>query len=59
MVARSPIEAITVFQVGHMIQAESDAQKREEFLQRLMSLPNQVCFQVASCIPLYFKTVPP
>jgi hypothetical protein len=28
-----------------MIQAESDAQKREEYLQQLMVLPNQVlCF---------------
>ncbi|KAH9727969.1 protein EXPORTIN 1A [Citrus sinensis] len=27
--------------VGHMIQAESDVQKREEYLQRLMLLPNQ------------------
>ncbi|KAF5450891.1 hypothetical protein F2P56_031207 [Juglans regia] len=27
--------------VGHMIQAESDPQKREEYLQRLMELPNQ------------------
>ncbi|KAL5767493.1 hypothetical protein ACOSP7_014100 [Xanthoceras sorbifolium] len=27
--------------VGNMIQAESDAQKREEYLQRLMALPNQ------------------
>ncbi|CAI9767781.1 unnamed protein product [Fraxinus pennsylvanica] len=27
--------------VGHMIQAESDPQKREEYLQRLMQLPNQ------------------
>jgi len=25
-----------------MIQAESDAQKRDEYLQRLMELPNQV-----------------
>ncbi|KAI3756998.1 hypothetical protein L6452_04531 [Arctium lappa] len=27
--------------VGHMIQAESEASKRDEYLQRLMSLPNQ------------------
>uniref|UniRef100_A0A7N2MJA7 Exportin-1 n=1 Tax=Quercus lobata TaxID=97700 RepID=A0A7N2MJA7_QUELO len=27
--------------VGHMIQAESDPQKRDEYLQRLMELPNQ------------------
>ncbi|XP_044498366.1 protein EXPORTIN 1A-like isoform X1 [Mangifera indica] len=27
--------------VGHMVQAESDTQKREEYLQRLMALPNQ------------------
>ena len=26
-----------------MIQAESDPQKRDEYLQRLMELPNQVC----------------
>jgi len=26
-----------------MIQAESDPQKRDEYLQRLMDLPNQVC----------------
>lgn len=32
-------------QVGHMIQAESDNTKRDEYLKRLMSLPNQVsCF---------------
>ncbi|KAI7743245.1 hypothetical protein M8C21_003593, partial [Ambrosia artemisiifolia] len=29
--------------VGHMIQAESEITKREEYLQRLMSLPNQAC----------------
>jgi exportin-1 len=29
--------------VGNMIQAESDPQKRDEYLQRLMALPNQVC----------------
>jgi hypothetical protein len=27
-----------------MIQAESDPQKRDEYLQRLMELPNQVLF---------------
>ncbi|PWA66235.1 exportin 1A [Artemisia annua] len=27
--------------VGHMIQAESEASKRDEYLQRLMNLPNQ------------------
>ncbi|KAA3468517.1 protein EXPORTIN 1A-like [Gossypium australe] len=27
--------------VGHMIQAESDPHKRDEYLQRLMALPNQ------------------
>ncbi|KAJ6855105.1 hypothetical protein NC651_039930 [Populus alba x Populus x berolinensis] len=27
--------------VGHMIQAESDPQKRDEYMQRLMDLPNQ------------------
>lgn len=31
-----------LLQVGHMIQAESDSQKRDEYLQRLMELPNQV-----------------
>jgi len=31
-----------ISQVGHMIQAESDPQKRDEYLQRLMELPNQV-----------------
>ena len=32
-------------QVGHMIQAESDNAKRDEYLKRFMSLPNQVsCF---------------
>ena len=32
-------------QVGHMIQAESDNAKRDEYLKRLISLPNQVsCF---------------
>ena len=30
-----------------MIQAESDPQKRDEYLQRLMELPNQVCFKFA------------
>jgi exportin-1 len=36
--------ALTI-QVGHMIQAESDNAKRDEYLKRLMSLPNQVsCF---------------
>lgn len=28
--------------VGNMIQAESDPQKRDEYLQRLMELPNKV-----------------
>jgi hypothetical protein len=28
-----------------MIQAESDPQKRDEYLQRLMDLPNQVCLR--------------
>ncbi|KAG6707183.1 hypothetical protein I3843_06G018300 [Carya illinoinensis] len=32
--------------VGQMIQAESDPQKREEYLQRLMELPNQVCLEL-------------
>lgn len=31
-----------------MIQAESDPQKREEYLQRLMELPNQVCLELDS-----------
>ena len=34
------------FQVGHMIQAESDTQKRDEYLQRLMDLPYKVL-----CLP--------
>ena len=29
-------------QVGHMIQAEPDPSKRDEYLRRLMDLPNQV-----------------
>lgn len=29
-------------QVGFMIQAESDPQRRDEYLQKLMELPNQV-----------------
>lgn len=29
-----------------MIQAEPDPQKRDEYLQRLMELPNQVCFEL-------------
>ncbi|KAL5972672.1 Exportin-1 [Asimina triloba] len=32
--------------VGHMIQAESDPQKRDEYLKRLMELPNQACQSV-------------
>ncbi|WVZ04072.1 hypothetical protein V8G54_024878 [Vigna mungo] len=32
--------------VGHMIQAESDAQKRDEYLQRLMELPNQKWLEI-------------
>jgi exportin-1 len=28
--------------VGFMIQAESDPQRRDEYLQKLMELPNQV-----------------
>ncbi|KAH1219844.1 Protein EXPORTIN 1A [Glycine max] len=32
--------------VGHMIQAESDAQKRDEYLQRLMELPNQKWMEI-------------
>ena len=31
-----------LLQVGHMIQAESDTHKRDEYMQRLMDLPNQV-----------------
>jgi hypothetical protein len=33
---------VIVIQVGQMIQAESVNTKREEYLKRLMSLPNQV-----------------
>ena len=33
---------VLTVQVGHMIQAESDNTKRDEYLKRLMSLPNQV-----------------
>ena len=33
---------LLLFQVGQMIQAESVNTKREEYLNRLMSLPNQV-----------------
>ncbi|KAF7836515.1 protein EXPORTIN 1A [Senna tora] len=40
--------------VGHMIQAESDAQKRDEFLHRLMELPNQTNTSVASSLGTYF-----
>jgi hypothetical protein len=37
--------SVLIVQVGHMIQAESDNTKRDEYLKRLMSLPNQVtCF---------------
>ncbi|XP_027355224.1 protein EXPORTIN 1A isoform X2 [Abrus precatorius] len=32
--------------VGHMIQAESDGQKRDEYLQRLMELPNQKWLEI-------------
>ncbi|XP_024637721.1 protein EXPORTIN 1A isoform X2 [Medicago truncatula] len=32
--------------VAHMIQAESDSQKRDEFLQRLMELPNQKWMEI-------------
>ncbi|XP_061355283.1 protein EXPORTIN 1A isoform X1 [Gastrolobium bilobum] len=32
--------------VGNMIQAESDAQKRDEYLQRLMELPNQKWLEI-------------
>ncbi|KAK8713269.1 hypothetical protein V6N13_148490 [Hibiscus sabdariffa] len=34
--------------VGHMIQAESDPQKRDEYLQRLMELPNQKWGEIIS-----------
>lgn len=34
--------SVLTVQVGHMIQAESDNTKRDEYLKRLMSLPNQV-----------------
>lgn len=33
-------------QVGFMIQAESDPQRRDEYLQKLMELPNQVDYQL-------------
>ncbi|XP_019423472.1 PREDICTED: protein EXPORTIN 1A isoform X2 [Lupinus angustifolius] len=32
--------------VGNMVQAESDAQKRDEYLQRLMGLPNQKWLEI-------------
>ncbi|XP_048604890.1 protein EXPORTIN 1A isoform X1 [Brassica napus] len=35
------ISWVLCLQVGNMIQAESDPQKRDEYLQRLMALPNQ------------------
>ncbi|KAJ1391230.1 Exportin-1/Importin-beta-like [Sesbania bispinosa] len=35
-----------ITQVGNMIQAESDAQKRDEYLQRLMELPNQKWLEI-------------
>ena len=31
-----------IFQVGNMIQAELDPKKQDEYIQRLMELPNQV-----------------
>lgn len=33
-----------------MIQAESDPSKRDEYLQRLMEFPNQVCFRQDPCV---------
>lgn len=44
ILALKPFLFCFVFQVAHMIQAESDPQKRDEYLQRLMELPNQVFF---------------
>ena len=45
-------------QVGHMIQAESDNAKRDEYLKRLMSLPNQVsCFVFSHAHWLYLWIV--
>lgn len=40
------VDFCCLVQVGNMIQAESDAQKRDEYLQRLMQLPNQVFYSV-------------
>nr|ADN34154.1 exportin [Cucumis melo subsp. melo] len=40
--------------VGNMIQAEPDPQKRDEYLQRLMDLPNQTNTSVASSLGTYF-----
>lgn len=37
-----PAHPAMILQVGHMIQAESDPVKRDEYLKRLMDLPNQV-----------------
>lgn len=45
------IVLIYLFQVGHMIQAEVDPKKRDEYLQRLMDLPNQVC-PISNCLLL-------
>lgn len=42
-----------------MIQAESDAQKRDEYLQRLMQLPNQVSFSVYSFKKIKINIKPP
>ncbi|KAK3042774.1 hypothetical protein RJ639_001047 [Escallonia herrerae] len=40
--------------VGHMIQAEPDPQKRDEYLQRLMELPNQARFFAEVFLVLQF-----
>lgn len=45
-------------QVGHMIQAESDPARRDEYLKRLMDLPNQVVyFAVVSAVVLWLLLI--
>lgn len=47
---------LLLFQVGTMIQAESDPQKRDEYLQRLMELPNQVPIEVEfTCLRIHLS----
>lgn len=36
-------------QVGHMIQSEPESGKRDEYLKRLMDLPNQVFILCLAC----------